>query len=178
MPFVIVTGLPGAGKSTVGRALAREIDLPFLDKDDFLDDLLDRSSDPKTERSVLSRRADLAFAEQAKNTPSAVLVSFWRRPEVSATSGTPTDWLAKLADPVELWCRCPPEIAARRFLGRRRHYGHGDETRHKDELMIQFESLDQLGPIGVGPIIEVDTTSYTDISKLAEQIVDRGRPTL
>jgi shikimate kinase / 3-dehydroquinate synthase len=42
MAFVVVTGLPGAGKTTVGRALAAALDVPFLDKDDFLDDLLDQ----------------------------------------------------------------------------------------------------------------------------------------
>ncbi len=174
MPFVIVTGLPGAGKSTVGRALASELHLPFLDKDDFLDDLLDRSSDPKGERAVLSRLADLAFTEQAKQSPAAVLVSFWRRPELSTTSGTPTEWLGELPDPVELWCRCPPEVAVRRFLDRRRHHGHGDETRRSDELLVQFESLDRLGPLGVGRIVEIDTTSDTALPTLFEQIIDRG----
>ena len=40
----------------------------------------------------------------------AVLVSFWRRPELSLSSGTPTEWIAELADPVELWCRCHPDV--------------------------------------------------------------------
>ena len=34
-PIVIVMGVSGCGKSTVGAALARRLDLPFLDADDF-----------------------------------------------------------------------------------------------------------------------------------------------
>ena len=98
MPFVVVTGLPGAGKTTVGRALAVELGVPLLDKDDILEDLLDRSSDPATQRPELSRAADAIFIEHAKLQPAAVLVSFWRRPELSTTSGTPTEWLDDLVD--------------------------------------------------------------------------------
>ncbi|GAB6052825.1 gluconokinase [Magnetospira thiophila] len=34
-PIVIVMGVSGSGKSTVGKALADELGLPFLDADDF-----------------------------------------------------------------------------------------------------------------------------------------------
>lgn len=54
---VAVSGVPGSGKSTLGREVARRLDLAFLDKDDYLEALFE--SEPSTEsRSVLSRRAD------------------------------------------------------------------------------------------------------------------------
>ena len=171
MSFVIVTGLPGAGKSTVGAALARHLQLPMLDKDDFLDDLLKHSTDPRAERSTLSRTADEAFIESARRLQSGVLVSFWRRPELSDTSGTPTEWLEDLPNPVEVWCRCLPDVAVRRFLARRRHPGHGDDSRHVEELREQFQALDSLGPLGVGRIVELDTTEEVDIATLAGEIL-------
>ena len=67
MVFVVVSGLPGAGKSTIGRVLADQLQVPCLDKDDFLDRLLKNSSDPQRERATLSRSADALFAiEQRK----------------------------------------------------------------------------------------------------------------
>lgn len=171
MVFVVVSGLPGAGKSTIGRAVAGQLQLPCLDKDDFLDRLLDSSSNTQMERSALSRNADAMFIESAKQADGAVLVSFWRRPELSTTSGTPTEWLAELSDPIELWCQCPPETAVRRFLTRRRHPGHGDEARRSDQLLEQFESLDRLGPLGVGRLVLVDSSGQLDIDELAERVL-------
>jgi shikimate kinase len=174
MVFVVVSGLPGAGKSTVGEVVANQLQVPCLDKDDFLDRLLDCSSNPQRERSTLSRSADAMFIERARQTGGAVLVSFWQRPELSTRSGTPTEWLAELPDPIELWCQCPPEIAVHRFLNRRRHPGHGDEPRRSDQLLEQFESLDRLGPLGVGRLIRIDSSGPIDIDGLAERILHPG----
>ncbi len=156
--------------------MADQLGLSFLDKDDVLVDLLNRSADPQAERPHLSRRADVAFAEQAKQLPGAVLVSFWRRTELSATSGTPTDWLEGLPGLVELWCRCPPKIAVSRFLKRDRHPGHGDQMRTSAELLVQFEALERLGPLGIGRLIEVDTTTSIDVRRLAQQIDEHSGP--
>jgi shikimate kinase len=172
MAFIVVTGLPGAGKTTVGRELAASLRVPFLDKDDFLDDLLDQSKRPLEQRPKLSRSADVAFEAQARLKEEAVLVSFWRRPELSLSSGTPTEWIAELADPVELWCRCDPDVAVARFRARRRHPGHGDDHRSHEELIQQFEQLGRLGPIDVGRLVIVDTGYEVVVDDLAAKIRD------
>jgi len=170
MVFVIVTGLPGAGKTTVGRALAATAQLPFLDKDDLLEGLFEGSGDPARDRSTLSRQADLTFIGLASELPGAVLVSFWRRPELSETSGTPTEWLHDLPEPVELWCRCAPRVAVHRFCKRLRHPAHGDVSRNEVELLAQFEALDGLGPVGVGRLVEVDTSTEVDGAEVAKRV--------
>lgn len=35
--FIVVSGIPGCGKSTVGRALAELLDIPCLEKDKYLE---------------------------------------------------------------------------------------------------------------------------------------------
>lgn len=170
--LVVVTGLPGAGKTTLGRSLATSLGLPFLDKDDILDDLLDLSRMPAERRSELSRQADVAFMERASLLPEAVLVSFWRRPELSTTSGTPTEWLAEWSEAIELWCRCEPAVAAHRFLTRRRHPGHGDDRRSRDDVRHQFELLDRLGPLGVGRLVSVDTMGEVVVDEVAVKVRD------
>jgi gluconokinase len=38
MPFVVVMGVTGVGKTTIGRLLAAALGVPFLDADDYHDD--------------------------------------------------------------------------------------------------------------------------------------------
>jgi gluconate kinase len=40
-PFVVISGLPGSGKTTLGRGLASALQLPFIDKDDILNRLFE-----------------------------------------------------------------------------------------------------------------------------------------
>lgn len=173
MPRVIaVTGLPASGKTTLGRRVAGALGLELLDKDDDLEAgfaAAEAAGSGPIDRSALSRAADAAFrarAEARAADPACgglVLVSFWRRPELSATSGTPTDWVPALAGPggdvVELWCRCPPEVAVARFVARRRHPGHGDAARSPEVLLASFRALDALGSVGIGRLVAADTTA-------------------
>jgi predicted kinase len=167
---VVVSGLPGSGKSTLGRQVASRLGLAFLDKDHYLEALFD--SEPSTsDRTCLSRCADEQFIDDALNADRAVLVSFWRRPELSTTTGTPTEWLENLSDVVELFCDCPPEVAARRFRARSRHRRHEDPLRTEDALVDQLTALAALGPLGVGKLVRVDTMKSVDIETVVESIV-------
>ena len=131
MTFLVFSGLPGSGKSTVAREVARRTSLPLLDKDDFLDALFDeRGVDDAAWRAALSREADARFAQAARQLSAACLVSWWRHRDFPAATGTPIDWLASLPSPlIEVHCRCHALTAARRFLARKRHAGHLDATR-------------------------------------------------
>jgi glucokinase len=156
--YVVVSGLPASGKSTVAVALAGELGLPLLDKDDFLEALFEsRGAGDAQWRTQLSRAADIAFQAEAERAPGAVLASWWRHPLSLVPSGTPTEWLASLPGAVvELHCRCAPAVAARRFLERQRHPGNLDGRRSHAELLAEFERHAALGPLGLAPVVEID----------------------
>jgi AAA domain len=172
MTFIIFSGLPASGKSSIARELAPRLRLPVLDKDDFLEALFDqRASAGVGTRSTLSREADQRLVAAANAVAGACLVSWWRRPQVDPTSGTPTEWLAELSPPlIELYCRCRVDTAVERFLSRRRHPGHLDVTRSAKSLRVQFASFAAMGPLGCGTLIEVDTEQPIHLDTLMSDL--------
>ena len=74
----MISGLPGSGKSTLGRELAAKLDLAFIDKDDILDQLFESRGVGDGEwRRALSRESDALLQSTAMASARAVIVSHW-----------------------------------------------------------------------------------------------------
>lgn len=170
-PFIAVSGLPGAGKTTLAIKLAEALALPLLDKDDILESLFETAGEvDKIVRQRLSRASDDVLERLAAASRGAVIVSFWRHPEVEQTSGTPVAWLKKLsATVVEVHCICPPDVAEQRFRARLRHLGHNDALR-SHSLSAQLRHLAELGPLGLGPCVSVRTDQAYDLVSIVRCI--------
>ena len=165
--FVVVTGLPASGKTSLGRALSDSLHLPLMDKDDVLETLFDTlGANSPEDRSRLSRASDAVLQSMALASQGAVLASFWRRPHLSSTSGTPSEWLSTLESDavVEVLCECDPAVAAERFARRRRHPGHFDHRFAEDELRSGFSQLANEGPLLGSSPVRVDTSGPVDPS--------------
>jgi AAA domain len=170
--FVIISGLPGSGKTRLGQRLARELHLSLLDKDDFLERLFEvRGTGDRGWRRTLSRESDLTLRAEAAASAGAVLVSFWRQSGMAPDSGTPTDWLSGLSSlVVNVHCSCATELAAWRFLHRTRHAGHLDANATLPEVLADLQTLEQLEPIEIGPCVDVDTSTEPDIARVIADI--------
>lgn len=169
--FVVVSGLPGSGKTTLATPLSKRLGLPLLDKDDLLETLLDElGAELPEDRHRLSRASDALMQTVARASPGAVLSSFWRRESLSPTSGTPTAWLRHLPGVVEVLCDCPPRTAAERFHARVRHPGHHDSSTSLADSLRHFEQLAATLPLGVGPLVRVDTSLDVDVARLTEAV--------
>ncbi len=87
--------------------------------------------------------------------------------------GTPTDWLtAPSHQVVNVHCACDLEVAASRFLQRRRHPGHRDGDASPAEVLASLRKLTQLPLLDIGPRIDVDTSQEPNLTDLVRTIHD------
>jgi predicted kinase len=160
--FVLVGGWPGSGKSTLAAALAAELALPLLAKDEIKEVLVDALGAPADVAASrrLGRAAVVAMLRVAVRCPGAVLDSTWfdyTRPLVAALPGAV----------VEVRTALSRERARERYLARAggRHAGHLDLERTEEELWGR-----PVEPLGVGPLVEVDTSGPVDLPALAARL--------
>jgi glucokinase len=162
MRFVVVNGPPGSGKSTLATQLAIELDWPLIAKDDIkeaLGDALDLGGQEWTQRlSAASFEVMWAVAGRA---PHAVIEGNFY-PSAAMR-------LRALDEAVlEVFCRCPLHVCRDRFEQRlregNRHQVHPPEVPSL-EFLKQF-----VEPIGIGPVLEVDTESRPDVLRIVEWI--------
>ena len=166
--LLVLSGLPASGKSTLGTKLADHLNLPFFDKDHFLERLFTDSVkvSPAT-RAKLSRQADVEFEAAVRSAERAVLASWWRHPKASSSSGTVPWWLQEKNDVfVEIHCVCSPDTAVVRFMGRTRHAGHNDKRWSYAELLATFVRQAALGPLHSSRAIVFNTENATTASRL------------
>jgi glucokinase len=168
--LVLVTGVPGAGKSTLAAQLAVALAAPLLSRDAVKESLFDSLGvrDRAWALSLGRASARVIWSLVASGAPAAV-VDIWLDP-LRGDHDDARDGLAAagITGALEVLCRCPGEVAAQRYAARHRHPGHlgADES----TLQRIREAAAAMTPLGVGPSIEVDTTAPVDVAALAQQL--------
>jgi len=163
--FVLVGGWPASGKTTLARALAAELGTAYLSKDEVKEALMDALGTPATveESRRLGIAAVHAVLRAARGCRGAVIDSTWypyAAPLVRCLPGPI----------VEVRGRVEHEVARQRFAARVRDERHLDDRRTDDELWGS-----EVLPLGLGPLLEVDTSGPVDVPTLAGRVVDALR---
>lgn len=163
--FVIVSGAPAAGKTTLARALAPLLGMSLIAKDDIKEALFDALGGPV---------GDLAWSRKVGG---AAMETLWTLAERSAGcileanfrphSAYERDRFARLdAELVEVNCWCPPDLLMRRFHERAKtaHPAHG-LTDLSPEMVAEFDV-----PVGIGAVLRVDTSHPVDVQAIAAEV--------
>jgi predicted kinase len=164
--LVVVTGAPGSGKTTLAQALAAELRLPLIAKDDVKEPLFDGLGTGDRE---WSRRLGRATYE--------VMFSLTRRLLASGAScilesnfsdAQPLHALPP-ARVVQVFCSAPDELILERYAARTRHPGHLD-AEIVEELRGRLEQREWT-PLDLGgALVQVDTTEAVDVAALAAEV--------
>ena len=155
--FVLVGGWPGSGKTTLSRSLAAELEVSLLSKDavkEALMDALGAPSDVEESRRV-GRAAVFAVLAAARGCPGAVIDSTWYPYAEQLVRELP-------GPVVEVRCRVPLAVAQDRYRRRTTDVRHLDDLRAPAELWGE-----EVAPLGLGPVLEVDTSGPVDVRELA-----------
>lgn len=166
--FVIVSGPPASGKSTVAPEVAAALGLPLIAKDTIKDAIMSVLDVPDVEASRRVGRASVAamLAVAAASPIGAVIESNLYRSIAS-------DELAELpGEVIEVFCRCAPDVAWERYRRRAgtRHTVHFDHDRSRDELWNDEVAEPVAGP---WPLLEVDTKEPVNISAVVDFVLSR-----
>lgn len=145
---VLVSGPPGAGKTTIAGPLAGELGFALVSKDrikESLHDALGEDADLAWSQRLGAASMELLWA-LAAGMPSVVLeANFWPDDPRLRTRVT-----ALGAVPVEVHCVCPIDECRRRYAerGSSRHPVHVDSH----ELRMSREAFERCArPLGLGP---------------------------
>jgi predicted kinase len=175
---VVVTGLPGAGKTTLARALSEAAGGRFLSLDAIKEALFE-SAGGRLEGVELRLAAEAELRDRLATECTPAVVDIWVRPH--RDTARVAELLRSSASPlVEVLCRVPTEVALDRYRDRVRFGPH----RPADARMLQSirDVAADLAPLGVGPCLEVDTSEPVDVGRLVRRLrraglcrgVDRG----
>jgi predicted kinase len=170
---VLVSGAPGSGKSTLAKRLSDSLHTNLIGKDLVKETLWDLF-DPPVGDLAWSNRLGAASMEVmwtlAAQSHRVVLEANFR----PHSDYEKSKLRALSANLIEVYCQCPPEVARERYERRARksthHPAHVTPTLDPS-FLAEFDQ-----PIGLGPVVRIDTTLPIDIERLAQQVLTLLNP--
>ena len=177
--LLIVTGPPGAGKTSLARKLAQNLGLFCLGKDDIKEALSDILGWGDREWSMKLGHASMEVLFRVLEVQMAANVSL-----VTETAFLPEYHNERFAvlmqkydySALQIYCRCEPAVLIERIKSRvesgERHPGHVDHLRDLSQIEQALRE-GRYDPLDVGGVqLDVDTSDFDaiDLGKLLNAV--------
>jgi glucokinase len=171
-PVIVVTGLPGSGKTTLGRRLSTHLGLPLLTLDSVKEAIVDRLD--VADRFAVRAAAREVLARIIPDCPRGCLIDIWVNPV--RDHGEVRDALRGLGEArfVEIVCTVSADLAIKRYAGRPRHRAHLPADQGTIDRIT--EAAPMIGPLGLGPTRAVDTSQEVDLEALVAWLRSVAHP--
>lgn len=167
--LLIVTGHPATGKTTLARALAAELGLPLISKDDLKEAIFDsigwRDRDWSRQVGVAAIALMYIRAEAELAAGRSLIV------ESNFRSDLDTGRLRALRErapfrPAQIRCVARGDVMAERYARRivegRRHPGHCEALDAAD--LARMQAMGEIEPVPIGgALLTVDTSTATAV---------------
>jgi predicted kinase len=164
-PLVVVTGVPGAGKTGLATALAERLGSALLSLDEIKEELALEAED--TPRDWLRYDAEAELAHLLESFDGVAVVDIWIAPRRD------TERIRDLLKPwwdrvVEVRCQVPPAVAVERYAARPRSWPHLPPD--EDTLARIRDAAEHPEALGAPRTVVVDTARPVEIGDVVSAV--------
>jgi predicted kinase len=157
-PLVVVTGVPGAGKSGLSTALAERLGCALVSLDEIKEELAVQAEDTPLEWLRYDAEAELVRRLEAFDGEAVVDIWIAPRRDTARIVDLLKPWWDRL---VEVRCQVPAAVAVERYVARERTWPHLPAD--ADTLARIRDAADHPEALGAPRTVVVDTTRPVEI---------------
>jgi predicted kinase len=164
-PLVVVTGVPGAGKTGLATALAERLGSALLSLDEIKEELALEAED--TPRDWLRYDAEAELAHLLESFDGVAVVDIWIAPmrDTERIRDLLKPWWDRV---VEVRCQVPPAVAVERYAARPRSWPHLPPD--EDTLARIRDAAEHPEALGAPRTVVVDTARPVEIGDVVSAV--------
>jgi predicted kinase len=164
-PLLVVTGVPGAGKTSLSIALADRLGCALVSLDQIKEELAVEAAD--TPREWLRYDAEAELVHRLEAFDGEVVVDIWVSPrrDTERVRDLLKPWWERM---VEVRCEVPAVVAVERYAARPRAWPHLPPD--EDTLARIRDAADHPEALGAPRTVVVDTTRPVEIGDVVTAV--------